>query len=179
VQFLLIIPRLYDERLAAVEAELAQLKSSKPTHPEYLKQLQCVQQYRDGKIDIEHKLWGYKVGTLKKKGVAERSQIHSAYFQTARDIREQILEEAGKNLYRLHHDRFKGADSDFAHAIPFPTKRSTQITQQNAYNKEVSVLSGVAKYVGFPAAPEMEGNRPAEMEIDLEKMGVSPSVFEA
>ena len=114
---------------------------------------------------------------MKKKGVWERSQIHSAYFQTVRDVREHVLDEIGKNLYRLHHDRFKGADSDFAHSIPFPTKRSTQILQQNAYNKEVSILSGVAKYVGFPAAPVMEGSRPAETEADLEKMGVSMTVL--
>ena len=48
-----------------------------------------------------------------------------------------------------------------------------QITQQTAYNKEVSVLSGIAKYVGFPTAPDITGVRAAELDEDMEKMGVS------
>jgi hypothetical protein len=57
--------------------------------------------------------------------------------------------------------------------VPFPTRRSQQITQQTAYNKEVSVLSGIAKYVGFPAAPDITSVRTGEREEDMEKMGVS------
>lgn len=34
-------------------------------------------------------------------------------------------------------------------------------------------MAGVAKYVGFPAAPTLAGARPSELEDDLEKMGVS------
>jgi hypothetical protein len=37
----------------------------------------------------------------------------------------------------------------------------------------VSVMSGVAKYVGFPAAPSLSVARPSEIEEDFEKMGVS------
>lgn len=44
--------------------------------------------------------------------------------------------------------------------------------QQSAYNREVSVLSGVAKHVGFPAAPEMEGARPSEVDSDMQAMGL-------
>jgi hypothetical protein len=44
---------------------------------------------------------------------------------------------------------------------------------QVAYSNEVSILSGVAKYVGFPAAPPMASTTAAELEEDLEKMGVS------
>lgn len=54
----------------------------------------------------------------------------------------------------------------------FPKRRSTQIGHQTAHNREVSILSGVAKYVGFPAAPEMEGARPMEAEADLHRMGI-------
>ncbi|KAI5297726.1 hypothetical protein KEM55_004313, partial [Ascosphaera atra] len=39
----------------------------------------------------------------------------------------------------------------------------------------VSILAGVAKYVGFPAAPDIAPARPTEAQEDLEKMGV---VFE-
>ena len=37
---------------------------------------------------------------------------------------------------------------------------------------EVAILAGIAKYIGFPAAPEVKGAAPNEMQADLEAMGV-------
>ena len=165
--------RLYDERIATLNNELAQLSGPNPTHPELLRQVQCVQQYRDEKWDIEQKLLVFKIGALKRKSVAERSQIHSAYFQTIREVRERHLERASEHFYRIQRDRFKTDESIPSYSIPFPTRRSQQITQQTAYNKEVAVLSGIAKYVGFPAAPDIASVRVAELDDDMEKMGVS------
>ena len=45
-----------------------------------------------------------------------------------------------------------------------------------AYNEEVSLLSGVAKYVGFPAAPEMSQITPREYDEDLKLMEQSMTV---
>ena len=56
--------------------------------------------------------------------------------------------------------------------IKLPEKRSDQIRQQTAYNLEVSILSGVAKYVGFPAAPDISAARPSEIDEDLRAMKV-------
>ena len=165
--------RLYDERIAALNSELAQLSGTNPTHPELLRQVQCVQQYRDEKFDIEQKLLVFKIGALKRMSIAGRSQIHSAYFQTVRDVREQHLERVSEHFYRIQRDRFKTDESIPSYSVPFPTRRSVQITQQTAYNKEVSVLSGVAKYIGFPAAPNIASARGAELDEDMEKMGVS------
>jgi hypothetical protein len=165
--------RLYDERIAALNSELAQLSGPNPTHPDLLRQVQCVQQYRDEKWDIEQKLLVFKIGALKRKSVAERSQIHSAYFQTIREVRERHLERTSEHFYRIQRDRFKTDESIPSYSIPFPTRRSQQITQQTACNKEVSILSGVAKYVGFPAAPHIVSARAGELDEDMEKMGVS------
>ena len=165
--------RLYDERIAALNSELAQLSGPNPTHTELLRQVQCVQQYRDEKFDIEQKLLVFKIGALKRKSIAERSQIHSAYLQTIREVRERHLEKASEHFYRIQRDRFKTDESIPNYSVPFPSRRSVQITQQTAYNKEVSVLSGAAKHVGFPAAPDIASARTAELNEDMEKMGVS------
>lgn len=167
--------RLYDERIAAINQELAQLSEPVPSHPELLKQLEVVKRYRDEKFEIEQKLLVYKVGALKNKSMGERSQLHSAYFQTVRDIREKHLERLSEHFYRIQRDRFKTESATPSFTIPFPEKRSKQITQQTAYNKEVSITSGVAKYVGFPAAPEIPQAHARELEEDLQKMGVSGS----
>ena len=164
--------RLYDERIAAINHELQLLQEHKPAHPELLRQVQVVQKYRDEKFEVEQKLLVYKIGALKNKAVAERSQIHSQYFQTVRDIRETHLERISEHFYRIQRDRFKADSSVPSFTIPFPEKRSQQIWQQTAYNKEVSILSGVAKYVGFPAAPELEASGQRDVEDDIQKMGV-------
>jgi hypothetical protein len=42
-----------------------------------------------------------------------------------------------------------------------------------AYNKEVSILSGVAKYQGFPAAPDIRGATEDQVENDFDAITVS------
>jgi hypothetical protein len=164
--------RLYDERIAGINHELNLLTASRPSHPEFLRQLEVVQKYRDEKFEVEQKLLVYKVGALKNKSVAERSQIHSQFFQTVRDIRERHLERISEHFYRIQRDRFKADSTVPNYTIPFPERRSQQILQQTAYNKEVSILSGVAKYVGFPAAPELAPSKQKDLEDDMQKMGV-------
>lgn len=165
--------RLYDERIVSINSELAQLNSKKATHPELLRQLKIVQKYRDDKFDIEQKLLVHRVGALKRKSVAERAELHSSYFQTVRDLREKHLEKISEHFYRIQRERFKTEDPIPNYTIPFPKDRAQQISHQVAYNKEVSILSGVAKYVGFPAAPELSNIRPSELDQDLARMGVS------
>lgn len=153
------------------------LQGSNPTYPEYLRQIECVQQHQDFKIKYEETLYRYRVKALVNKSLAERAQIHSTYFQRIRDIREKYSSAVSKQFYAIQHDRFKTDELSPHHIIPFPTRRSQQIAHQTAYNHEVSVMAGVAKYVGFPAAPTLLGARPSELEDDLEKMGVSCSTL--
>jgi hypothetical protein len=94
------------------------------------------------------------------------------FAQDVRDIREKKLEIAGKQWYEIQHDR-RGYGSNIEdYALKFPTRKSEQLRNQVAYNSEVSVLSGIAKYVGFPAAPSMAPATSAELDYDLKRMGV-------
>lgn len=115
----------------------------------------------------------FKLQTLQRESVANKAQGHSQYMQTARDVRDQHLNKLNKKWYQFQRERrsCEGDVPDFAYT--YTAKRSQQITQQTAYNAEVSVLSGVAKYQGFPAAPTIVKARAAEVEDDLRTMGVS------
>ncbi|RDW81759.1 uncharacterized protein DSM5745_05316 [Aspergillus mulundensis] len=172
-EFATLRDKIYDERISKLNRELDMLKGPNPTHPELLRQLECVKGYRDAKINYEHTLFQYRLKSLLNKSQAERAQAHSTYFQRARDIREHHSSAISRQFYSIQHDRFKTDDVSPQHYVPFPTRRSQQIAHQTAYNQEVSVLAGVAKYVGFPAAPSLLSARPAELEDDLEKMGIS------
>ncbi len=136
--------------------------------------MQCLDQRREEKIYLERVLLDYKLQVLENKSVAERSQLHSQYFQTVRAVRDRKLEEVGEQWYQIQRDRrgWEGGANVSDFTYKFPTRRSQQITQQTAYNLEVSILSGMAKYVGFPAAPCINGARPAEVDEDFQNMGV-------
>ena len=185
--------RLYDERLGQLTHELTLLQEPNPTHTDFQAMLHCLDARRDEKIELEGTLLHYKVKALQTKSVAERSQIHSQYFQAVRSTREQKLEEVGEQWYQIQRDR-RGWDGGVpgrflppplpAHAdarLPdyayrFNARRSQQITQQTSYNLEVSILSGVARHVGFPAAPPIEGARPSEIDEDFQSMGLRAPV---
>lgn len=149
------------------------LESPVPTHPELLAQKDVIDQRRNQKLAYEHNLKKYKLQTLQRESVANKAQALSQYMQTVRDVRDSHLEQLNKKFYQLQRER-RSVDSDVPeYTFSFSAKRSQQITQQTAYNAEVSVLAGVSRYVGFPAAPDIIKARPKEIEDDLRSMGVS------
>jgi len=134
--------------------------------------VRCLDERRDEKIRIAERLKEYTLQTVQNFAVSRRSQILAQYAQTARDVRETKLEVLGKQWYDIQNDRRRCSGSVPDYAYKFSEKRSQNIMNQMSYNKEVSILSGVAKYVGFPAAPTMAAACPAEVEDDFERMGV-------
>ncbi|CAG7943342.1 unnamed protein product [Penicillium salamii] len=171
-EFATLRDKIYDEKISKLNRELEMLTGPNPTHPEYLRQIECVQRHRDAKIKYEENLYRYRMKSLMNKALAERSQAHSTYFQRVRDVRERHSSAISKQFYAIQHDRFKTDELSPHHIIAFPTRRSQQIAHQASYNHEVSIMAGVAKYVGFPAAPSLLGARPSELDDDLEKMGI-------
>ena len=149
------------------------LETPSPTHPELVAMRDVIDQRRDQRIHFEQTLLKYKLQTLQRESIANKAQAHSQYMQTVREIRDSHLERVNEKFYQLQRER-QNADGDVPDYIyKYPTKRSQQITQQTSYNTEVSLLSGIAKHVGFPAAPSISKARPKEIEDDMRSMGVS------
>lgn len=164
---------MFEERLEALNREEAMLREDKPTHPEYLAMLQIVDERRDERIRVAEKTREFELQALQRSAVAGRSQILVQFKQDVRDIREKTIEQLGNQWYEIQHDRRSYAGNVPDYTLKFPTRRSQQVSNQVAYSNEVSILSGVAKYVGFPSAPAMAKATNAELLEDLEKMGVS------
>lgn len=133
----------------------------------------CIDSRRDEKIHLEQVNLHYKVQALETVALADRSQLHSQYFQTVREVRESHIYKLNEHFSAIQKERrhLKGKETQFVYN--FNPKRSVQVTQQRAYNKEVSLLSGMARYVGFPAAPEIQGPSNEDIEDDLRAMKVS------
>jgi len=149
------------------------LRQDQPTHPEFLAMMSCIEARRDERCRVAEKLREYELQTLKTYAVARRSQILVQYRQEAREIRETKMEQLGKQWYEIQHDRRNYSTGVPEYTLNYPTRRSQQIQNQVAYSNEVSIVSGIAKHVGFPAAPSMAQATPSELEEDFEKMGVS------
>jgi len=133
----------------------------------------CIDSRRDEKIQLEQVNLRYKVQDLETRTLANRSQLHSQYFQSVREIREEHIYKLNEHFSAIQRERrhLKGKETQFIY--DFNPKRSVQIMQQRAYNKEVSLLSGIARYVGFPAAPDIQGPSNEDIESDLRAMKVS------
>lgn len=161
-----------NEQINNINKELELLHQPDGRHPEYLAMLQCIDERRENKIQHEHVLKRYRMQSLRIKVVAERSQLQSQFLQDVRQAREKALEDGYRHFYALQRDRRRWGADETNHTYMFPTDRKIQVQQQTAYNLEVSILSGVAKYVGFPAAPDINGLNDVEIEDDLKAMKV-------
>lgn len=168
------MPRIYEERIAQCNQELAVLEQPVPIHRELLAMKEAIDRRRDQKIEYENRLMKFKLMTLQRESVANKAQAHSQYMQTVREVRDSYLESLNKRVYQVQRER-RSCESDVPeYMYTFTTRRSQQITHQTAYNTEVSILAGVAKHVGFPAAPEISSARSKEIDDDFLSMGVSP-----
>ncbi|KAH7086981.1 Sds3-like-domain-containing protein [Paraphoma chrysanthemicola] len=165
--------KLCDEQIAQHERELEMLRQPNSTHPEYLAMIRCIDERRADKIAYEKQLLEYKQRNLEVVTTAERHQMHSQYFQTVRHVREEILEECNQRVFELQRGRRSLGCDETQYMVKLPEKRSDQIRHQTAYNLEVSILSGVAKYVGFPAAPDISPARPLDVDDDLRAMKIA------
>ncbi|KAL6711810.1 hypothetical protein ACN47E_002853 [Coniothyrium glycines] len=165
--------KLCDEQIMQLNRELEMLKQPHCLHPEYLAMIKCIDDRRAEKMAYESRLLEYKQKNLEIITSAERHQMHSQYFQTVRHVREEMLEECNQRVFELQKGRRQLGAIETEYMIKLPEKRSDQIRHQTAYNLEVSILSGVAKYVGFPAAPDISAARPTEIDEDLRAMKIA------
>ncbi|KAF3061069.1 Transcriptional regulatory protein dep1 [Daldinia childiae] len=160
--------RLYEERLEQLNQEEVMLRSETITHPEYLAMMQCIDARRDERLRVANRELELKVESLERWAVSRRSQIHSQFFQSVRESRETILAELGQQWYDIQHERRKQANNVPEFGLRFPPDPIQRTRNALAYNREVAILSGIAKYEGMPAAPEMRGATIQDLEDDFE-----------
>ncbi|KAI0206416.1 hypothetical protein F4808DRAFT_455176 [Astrocystis sublimbata] len=160
--------KLYEERLEQLNREEAMLRSDKPTHPDYLAMMHCVDARRDERVRVAGRELELRIEASERGAVARRAQIHSQFFQAVRESRERILAELGQHWYDIQHERRRNANNVPEYGIRFPKTQAERIRNALSYNQEVSILSGIAKHEGMPAAPDMRGAGPQELEDDFD-----------
>ncbi|KAF8467760.1 Sds3-like-domain-containing protein [Kalaharituber pfeilii] len=170
LEFAKLRDKLYEERISDIEEEMRLVNEG--THPELLAMMEAVNKRRDDKIRLYNTQLKYSLQTHTTAMKATRAQLHSQYGQQVREIRERYLDRVSEGLYQIQRER-RASDTlvqDYTYRIS--EDRATRIRERQAYNMEVQILAGIAKYIGFPAAPEVKGAAPSEMQQDLEAMGI-------
>ncbi|KAL5612345.1 hypothetical protein BROUX41_000123 [Berkeleyomyces rouxiae] len=165
-RFITFRDRLFKDRLDKLEKEEQSLLADEPYHPEYLAMKQCIDERFQTKIGHIDKEYEYILQAHEQVAVATRTQIWSQFYQGMREKREEFLELLNKDWYDTQNIRRK-AHSVPDVALPYPSSTAQQARNAIAYNTEVSILSGLAKHVGFPAVPMMLGASELEVEDDL------------
>ena len=166
------ICRLYKDRLQRLEEEEQSLLADVPTHPEYLNMKQCIDDRLNKKLEEIDTEYEFRIKAHERRAVAQRAQIWSQYFQAVRERREKALELLNKEWYEVQAAR-RSAHSLPDYGLLFPKEPTFRLRNAIAFNSEVSTLAGVAKYEGFPAAPNMTGASIAEVQDDLNAIEVS------
>ncbi|KAI1328385.1 hypothetical protein F5Y16DRAFT_160219 [Xylariaceae sp. FL0255] len=169
-RFATFCERLYEERLEQLNKEEEMLRADNPTHPDYLAMMEPLNARRDEKIRAADTELRFNIETSERWAVARRAQIHSQYFQSVRESRERILAELGQHWHAIQQERRKHANIVPDFGIMFPKSQTQRLRNALAYNKEVSILAGVAKYEGMPAAPDMQGATSQELEDDFDNI---------
>ncbi|RPB02362.1 hypothetical protein L873DRAFT_1826761 [Choiromyces venosus 120613-1] len=166
--------RIYSEKLKKVDMEMKMVQDG--THPEFVAQKACIDQKLEEKVRLADAHYKYGMESLSITTRVSRAQVHSQYFQTVRQLREDALEKGSERLYQIQRERRAGDAlvSEFSYRIP--DRQSTRIKQRQQYNWEVALLSGIAKHIGFPAAPDVVGASEEEIVDDLEFMGIATRV---
>ena len=173
-QFAAFRQRLVNESLASAEHELALLNQADCVHPEYLRQVSCIDERKAKQEREANAYYRYRIQAVRERTLGERAQLHSQYFQTARELRENMLYALGEDWYGIQKERRQQhQEGEERYLYKLPSKKSAQIRQQAMYNQEVRALSGIAKYVGFPAAPNISGVEGHGLEDDFKAMRVS------
>ncbi|KAF3197539.1 hypothetical protein TWF679_003108 [Orbilia oligospora] len=165
--------KIVEERVAEIDKEIAMLYDG--THPELILMSQSIETHKREKIEKANILLGFQEQTAEVERIANRAAIWAQYNQEIRETREKCFSEANTQWWAIHRER-RAADtslSDYVYRIP--KSLSTQINHRSRYNAEVSLLSGIAKHVGFPAAPTIAGASADEVRADLEAMGLVPA----
>ncbi|QUC17837.1 uncharacterized protein UV8b_02078 [Ustilaginoidea virens] len=159
--------RLYKDRLQRLEDEEQSLLADVPTHPEYLNMKQCLDDRLERKVQEMNMEFAFRLEAHERRAVAVRAQIWGQFFQAVRERREAALESLNRQWYEVQTAR-RSAHSLPDYGLLFPKDQVRRVRNAIAYNTEVSALSGLAKYEGFPAGPDLKGASPSEVEADFQ-----------
>lgn len=163
---------MFNEKWAELTAELELLNDPNTTHADFLAMRQAVDARRDEKQRLEQVALQYKIKNLEKQTLSKRALMHCHYYQTIRDLRDNHLTRLNADYCQIQRERRHFVRKEPQFVYKFEDDRPKHVEQQTRYNKEVSLLSGIARHKGFPGAPNLSSAPKDDAEEDFQAMMV-------
>ena len=132
---------------------------------------QCLDDRLERKVQEMNMEFAFRLEAHERRAVAVRAHIWGQLFQAVRERRGAALESLNRQWYEVQTAR-RSAHSLPDYGLLFPKDQIRRVRNAIAYNTEVSALSGLAKYEGFPAGPDLKGASPSEVEADFQAIDV-------
>ncbi|KAK9387796.1 Sds3-like-domain-containing protein [Lipomyces mesembrius] len=168
VEFAKLRDRLHDDKIARLQAEIEMCLDG--THPELATVYDELAETRDSRIKLADAHRKYRRRCIENQTRSYRTHIHQQLYKNNANLRAAMIQETTETWYKVNRER-RAMDT----VVPFygykiPEKRSVIYRQRQAQYNEIALLTGIAKYIGFPAAPEIKSATADEVAEDMEAL---------
>ncbi|KAK9460455.1 Sds3-like-domain-containing protein [Lipomyces oligophaga] len=168
VDFAKFRDQLYEDKVVRLNADIELCLEGK--HPELAAINSQIEAIRDEKLKLANARLSYRRRCVENQTRSFRSHIHQQFYKNVANLRAKMISDITESWYKVNRER-RSMDS----LVPFynyrvPDKQSTIFRQRQAQYQEIALLSGLSKYVGFPAAPEIKAATQDEIADDLEAL---------
>lgn len=170
IDFAKLRDKLYEDKMTRFVAEIEMCMDG--THPELANVSQQIEHIREEKINLAQRQRDYQRKCIDNQTRASRDQLHQQYMKDVADARSRLLTKTTEQWYSINRER-RAMDTsvpDFTYRPP--ERRSVQLRHRQKIHDEISALMGLAKYFGFPTAPQMSTMQDDEIEADLYALGL-------
>ncbi|KAK9245215.1 Sds3-like-domain-containing protein [Lipomyces tetrasporus] len=168
VEFAKLRDRLHDDKIVRLQAEIEMCLDG--THPELATVYDELAEARDKRISLADAHRKYRRRCIENQTRSYRTHIHQQFYKNGSNLRATMIQETTETWYKVNRER-RAMDT----MVPFygyriPEKRSVIYRQRQAQYNEIALLTGIAKYIGFPAAPEIKSATADEVAEDMEAL---------
>lgn len=170
IDFAKLRDQLHDDKMKRYMAEMDMCADG--THPELEPVYARIARRRDDKIELARRHLEYKRRCIAIQTRACREQLHQQFMKEIADSRAALLLRTTEEWYRVNRER-RAMDT----LVPEYTYRAAdsptaQLHEFASVNHEIALLTGISKYIGFPAAPEIKPLSEDELQDDLYALGL-------
>jgi hypothetical protein len=142
------------------------------THPELESVYSRIEERREEKLRLAKKHLEYKQKCIAIQTRAGREQAHQQFMKEVADSRASLLLRTTEEWYRVNRERRAMDTLVQDYTFRPPESHSSQLRELSSLNYEISLLTGISKYIGFPAAPEIKPLSDDELDADLSALGL-------
>ncbi|KAK9454172.1 Sds3-like-domain-containing protein [Dipodascopsis uninucleata] len=175
VEFAKLRDRLHEDKILRLQAEIDMCHDG--THPELAGVYGQISRTRDEKVRLADCQLKYRRRCIENQTKSFREHIHQQFLRNKAEFRSKMIRETTELWYRVNKERRQIDTLVPYYGYQITDKRSVLVRQRQAEYQEIAILSGIARYIGFPAAPEIKSATQDEIAEDLDALQAVPRMM--